>query len=148
MIYKILVILHLLGATVWIGGHLVLVSVVLPGARRRRDPDAILAFERGYGRLGIGALALQLVTGLWLATFWIGDWSTLLADPTPAARLAMAKLTLLVITVIIAIHADRRVLPRLTPERIRAFTIHAHVVTALAVLMLVVGASIRLGGPL
>ncbi|MBV1860098.1 MAG: hypothetical protein KUG77_16920, partial [Nannocystaceae bacterium] len=36
---------HILGATVWTGGHLVLVLVVLPRARRGGDPSVVQEFE-------------------------------------------------------------------------------------------------------
>ncbi|WKZ66749.1 MAG: hypothetical protein QY325_02230 [Flavobacteriales bacterium] len=42
-----LLILHLLGASIWVGGHLVLLLTVLPGALKARDAERILAFERG-----------------------------------------------------------------------------------------------------
>ncbi len=45
MLFKILVILHTLGATVWTGGHLVLAVTVLPKALKSRNPDLIHQFE-------------------------------------------------------------------------------------------------------
>ena len=62
-----LIILHLLGASVWVGGHLVLLLSVLPKALRDRDPTVILRFEHPFERIGIPALVLQLITGLLLA---------------------------------------------------------------------------------
>jgi putative copper export protein len=146
MMYKALVVLHLLGASVWIGGHAALVSAVLPRAMRERKPERIIEFERGYGRLGLAALALQFVTGVWLATYWISDWGAVLREPTPAGTGVALKLALLTATVVLAGHAHHSLLSRLTPERLRGFAVHAWIVTGLAVLMLVVGASIRLGG--
>jgi uncharacterized membrane protein len=40
MLFKILVILHTLGATVWTGGHLVLAATVLPQALKNRNSQA------------------------------------------------------------------------------------------------------------
>ncbi|WP_257791643.1 hypothetical protein [Solilutibacter oculi] len=40
--------LHLLGASVWVGGHLVLALGVLPGVLRQRDVAMLLAFESRY----------------------------------------------------------------------------------------------------
>ncbi|MEV1968220.1 hypothetical protein ABZR56_17340, partial [Pseudomonas aeruginosa] len=53
---------------IWVGGHLVLALGILPGALRRRDPQAIRAFEQVYERIGIPALreverALALYAG-------------------------------------------------------------------------------------
>jgi hypothetical protein len=44
--YRILIALHLVGASVWIGGHLVLATTILPRALRNRDPAIILDFEK------------------------------------------------------------------------------------------------------
>lgn len=63
----IALVLHLLGATVWVGGHLVLLITVLPKALRDRNPHPVLEFEKPFERIGIPALVLQVITGLWLA---------------------------------------------------------------------------------
>lgn len=148
MLYKVLVILHLLGGAVWIGGHVVLVCVVLPQALRERNPKRIVDFERGFGKVGLVALASQLATGVWLANIWLGGWGNIFSQPTPATHLVITKLVLLVMTVGLAGHAYHRVLPRLDEGRMRLFVFHAWATTGLAILMLVVGASVRLGGPL
>ena len=57
-------ILHILAATIWAGGHLVLASAVLPRALKERDVDAILSFESKYERIGMPALLIQIATGL------------------------------------------------------------------------------------
>ncbi len=157
MLHQVLVILHLLGAATWIGGHLVLVRVVLPSALRSRDPKGILDFERGYGRIGLTALVLQVGTGAWLAATWLGGWRHVLDFSVPAAHLVIAKLVLLGATLVQAGYAYHRLIPRLVAVRdepteaikpLRSFALHAWITTLLAVLMLIVGASIRLGGPL
>ncbi len=81
---RTLLFLHLLGAAIWVGGHLVLALGILPGALRRRDPQAIRAFEQVYERIGIPALLLQVVSGLWLASLWLpfDHWF----GATPVAR--------------------------------------------------------------
>ena len=65
MLFKILVVLHILGATVWTGGHLVLAATVLPQALKHRDPDHIHQFEEHFEGFGLTALLLQVTTGLW-----------------------------------------------------------------------------------
>ncbi|HBL59929.1 MAG TPA: copper resistance protein CopD, partial [Cyanobacteria bacterium UBA8803] len=52
MLFKILVILHTLGATVWTGGHLVLAVTVLPPALKHREPDRIHQFEEHHLAIG------------------------------------------------------------------------------------------------
>ncbi|MCC6428285.1 MAG: CopD family protein [Phycisphaerales bacterium] len=156
MLHKALVILHLLGAAAWIGGHIVLVLVVLPPALRARDTKAVLHFERGYGRVGLAALAIQIVTGSLLASKWLGGWGNILNFSVPAAHLVLAKLALLGVTLVHAGYAFHRLLPRLAAVHdtngpaatspLRRFALHAWITTMLAVLLLIVGASFRLGG--
>ena len=66
--------LHLLAATVWTGGHLVLAFTVLPRALRQRSPQALLDFEQGYEHMGMPALLIQVATGLWMALQLVPDW--------------------------------------------------------------------------
>ena len=148
MLYRLLVILHLFGAVTWIGGHLVLVRVILPAARRANDPAPVREFERSFGQTAIAALVLQIGTGLWLvsASPFIGGWSSMFREPTAATHLALAKLVLLVIVLAMAGHASHRILPRLSAETLGRFAIHAWIVTVLSLVMLVCGAGIRLGG--
>lgn len=141
-----MVMLHILGACVWIGGHVVLVCMVLPRAVKRNDPVPIIEFERGYGRLGLASLVIQLATGLWLAHRWIGDWSALFRQPTPQAYLVLTKLLVLVLTVFLASYTFHRVLPRIGEQGLRRFALLSVATTALAVIMLVLGVGIRTGG--
>ena len=79
-IHGILIFLHILGATVWTGGHLVLATAVLPRVLKERSPDELLRFESRYERIGIPALLIQVATGLWLAHQLvpdIGQWFNL-----------------------------------------------------------------------
>jgi putative copper export protein len=145
MTYRLLVALHLLGAAVWVGGHLVLSLSVLPRALRARDPKIIREFESGFERLGIPALLVQIVTGPWLASHWaphIADW---FFPSTPQARLVLVKLVLLAATVALAVHARLRVVPQLDAATLRFLAYHIVAVTLLGVALLVVGVAIRTG---
>lgn len=146
MVAKLALILHLLGSAVWIGGHIVLVRVVLPSARKAGDAGPVIAFERAYGRLGKAALLLQVGTGVWLASPYVGGWSEFLTTATPMRHLVIGKIALLATIVALAAHASHRVLPRLRAETLGAFAIHAWIVTVLSVLLVVLGAGIRTGG--
>lgn len=146
MTYRLLVALHLLGATVWVGGHLVLSLAVLPRALRARDPAIVRDFESGFERLGIPALLVQVVTGLWLAYHWTPHWADWFSPSTPQARLVLLKLVLLAATVVLAIHARLRVIPRLDSATLRLLAYHIVAVTLLGVALLVVGVGIRTGG--
>lgn len=144
MLYATLLTLHVLGATIWVGGHLLLAVAILPGAWRARDPDPIRAFESRYERIGLPALILQVVTGIWLALQIAPDPADWLAAPG-AGRAAAVKLGLLLATVGLAIHARLWLIPTLRPDTVRALGLHIIGVTLLALAMLVVGVLIRFG---
>jgi putative copper export protein len=143
--YRLLVTLHLLGATVWVGGHLVLSLSVLPRALRARDPAIIREFETGFERLGIPALLVQIVTGLWLAYHWAPHVAGWFSPSTPQARLVLVKLVLLGATVALAVHARLRVVPQLDAATLRFLAYHVVAITLLGVALLVAGVAIRTG---
>lgn len=138
--------LHVLGATVWTGGHIVLVSAVLVEALRRRDPEIVRSFEARYERVALPALAVQVVTGLWLAAVYVPEPRQWLAFDTPVSRLVGLKLLFLAATLALAADARLRLLPRLAAGELRALAWHIVPVSVLAVLLAVAGVGIRLGG--
>lgn len=144
-IYYILLLLHILGATVWTGGHLVLATTVLPRALRARRAAILMDFERGYERLGMPALGLQVFTGLWLAHRLIGSPANWL-DASPLAHVVQFKLLCLVGTAALAIHAKTCAIPRLCDDNLPVMAWHIGGVTIFSVLFVLAGASARLGG--
>ena len=48
--------LHILAATVWTGGHLVLAIVILPQILKKRDVKGLMEFETKYESMGMPAL--------------------------------------------------------------------------------------------
>jgi putative copper export protein len=66
--------LHVLAATVWVGGQIVLAGLV-PGLRRL-SPDAPRAAARRFNLLAWPAFAVLVVTGVWnLLAVDVGDTS-------------------------------------------------------------------------
>jgi putative copper export protein len=145
-VYRLLVILHLLGATVWVGGHLVLSLVVLPRALRTRDASVVAEFESGYERIGLPALLLQVITGVWLALHWVPDIRTWLAPASLHGWLVLVKLGLLAATLALAAHARFRLVPTLDAGALSTLAFHVVGVTLLGVAMLITGVAIRTGG--
>lgn len=138
--------LHVLGATVWTGGHLVLSLTVLPRALRRRNPDLLREFEARFESIGIPALAIQVVTGVWLASRLVprvSEWFSLAT--VPATNVA-AKLLLLLLTLALALHARLRLIPSLNERTLPLLAGHVIAVTLLAVLFVLVGVGFRSGG--
>ena len=144
--YQLMLILHILGATVWTGGHLVLAIAILPQALRRHDPALILGFESRYERVGIPALVVQVVTGIWLAYRMLPDPAAWFGFETHVASHIAVKLMLLLLTATFAIDARVRIIPRLRSETLPALAWHIIPVTILSVLFVVVGVGMRTGG--
>ncbi|WP_337886040.1 CopD family protein [Fischerella thermalis] len=146
MLFKILVILHTLGATVWTGGHLVLAVTILPQALRNRDPDRIHQFEEHFEGFGLVALLLQVMTGLWLTWIYFPGLQNFWAFDSFLSRYIGIKLGLLLATLALAVHARFFIIPNLTKETLNSLAYHIVGVTMLAVLFVILGAGIRVGG--
>ena len=143
--YYIALSLHLLGAAIWAGGHLVLALTILPRALREQRAATVSEFEASFERVGLPALAVQVVTGLWLAEHLLGapgNWF----DDNPVAHVVQVKLGLLALTLALAVHARLRVIPRLDDETLPTLAWHIRIVTLAAVLFVLAGASIRFAG--
>lgn len=143
--YKYVLLIHLLGACVWTGGHLVLTLAVLPEVLRTRSVERLRQFEAAFERVGLPALLTQLATGLWLALLFLPDPQQWLDTDLPQARAILTKLGLLGCTVLIAANARLRVIPRLTPAKLPLMAAHILAVTALSVLFVLSGVAIRTG---
>ena len=143
--YYILLSLHILGATIWAGGHLVLAVTILPEALRQHRAATVREFERRFERIGLPALAVQIVTGVWLAQRLLRSPDHWL-EGNSVARTVQVKLGLLVVTVGLAVHARFRVIPKLSDATLPTLAWHIRLVTLAAVLFVLAGASIRVGG--
>ncbi len=143
--YALVLLAHVLGATVWTGGHLVLALGVLPEALRLRDAAPVQAFEARYERIGLPALALQVATGLWMAARAVppSRWFDL---ATPGAAWVSAKLALLAVSVALALHARLRIVPTLRAETLGALAGHIVAITVTAVAFVAAGVGLRTGG--
>ncbi|ABW31646.1 CopD family protein [Acaryochloris marina] len=146
MLFKLLVILHTLGATVWTGGHLVLAVTVLPLAMQNRDPDRIHTFEEHFEGFGLASLLLQTITGVWLTWIYFPGFQNFLAFQSYLSIYIAIKLSLLLGTLALALHARFFIIPKLTQETLNELAFHIIGVTTLAVLFVVMGVGIRLGG--
>jgi len=145
-VHSFVLFLHVLGATLWTGGHLVLALVVLPRALSNREPRLLLEFESGYEKIGMPALVVQVVTGFMLAHKLMPDWTHWFSAENPVSRLLLVKLTLLVLTLGLAAHARLYLIPRLGTGNLNLLAGHIITITLLAVLFVAAGVSFRSGG--
>lgn len=59
--------LHLLGATVWVGGLLTMAALIPAARRAGASTEVIRAVARRFGMLSWVGMGILLVTGLWQA---------------------------------------------------------------------------------
>jgi putative copper export protein len=145
-IFPVLVIVHALAATVWTGGHLVLDLRVLPQALREQSAQRIRDFEELFEPLGLTALAIQVITGLWMGWIYLPGYRGLFQPGTPIGILIGSKLVLLAGTAALAVHARVRLIPQLSDNNLSGLAWHIRGITALAIAFVVVGGLIRVGG--
>ncbi len=143
--YGTLLLLHILSATIWTGGHIVLSVVILPKVLREDSPERLLDFESVYEKIGMPALIIQVVTGLTLAHGLVPDVSQWFNMANPVSHAIAAKLLLLLLTICFAIHARFRVIPVLSKSNLKVMAWHIIPVTFFSILFVVVGVSFRTG---
>ena len=144
--YPFILSVHILAATLWTGGHLILALGFLPEALRNRDAGLIQQFEQRYERIGLPAMGIQVLSGLWLAHVQQPDWRQWFGFLDSTAALISLKLGLLALTVVLALHARLRLIPNLGPASLPALALHIGAVTLLSVLFVLAGVGFRLRG--
>ena len=113
----VLRIVHLLSATIWVGGTIVLVFVGVP-AIRRLEGEARATAMRELGRrwrpLGWSAMGVAILSGLWLTDLHGGFNSAALS--TDFDRTLILKSVLVALLVVGAVSHDYVLGPRLQRE--------------------------------
>lgn len=140
---KLLILFHVIGACIWVGGHLVLSLSVLPKALREKDPQVVRVFEERFERIGIPSLVLQVITGLWMAAIYVPVKEWLSFDNVMSNHIAL-KLLLLLATILLAIHARFFIIPKLSADNLSSLGFHIVVVTLIAIALLFTGLNFRL----
>lgn len=146
MEHHLLLILHLFAATIWIGGHLILCIGYMPKALKHKDPSIITNYEKSYEKIGLPALLLLVVTGIMLSYNYdvkITDWFSF---KTSIEKVISIKLTLLLCTLALAIHARIFIIPKLSVKTLTLMGIHIIAITLIGIAMMVMGTFVRFGG--
>lgn len=141
---------HILGACIWVGGHLYLSLCVLPKAVLEQDSQIVLNFENSFEKLGMSALVVQVITGFYMAHQYLPTFALLGNTDNPIAVLVMMKIAWLVLTVLTALSAQLIVIPRLKHDvhnvKLRyVFVGHILLVTLLALAFMTTGVLFRTG---
>ena len=147
--HHILLVLHLIAATIWVGGHLVLAIGYLPKALKHKDFSYIGNFEKTYEPIGMPSLVVLIITGILMAYDYNAGFSSWFSFATPIERVVSLKLTFLLTTVCFAISAQTRVLPKLRKgqlNKLPEMAVHIICVTLIGVLMVILGSLVRIGG--
>lgn len=149
MNHHFLLIIHLLSAAVWVGGHLLICLGYLPEALKKKDPQIILKFEKKYEPIGMTSLVLLVITGIIMAYQYGVSIEYWFQFSTPIEKVVSIKLALLLTTVAFALSAQFRILPKLRNgaiNKLPEMAVHIISVTTIGVLMLIFGSFIRYGG--
>lgn len=146
MSHHLLLIFHLIGAAIWVGGHLVLTLGILPEVLRKKSPELLLNFERKYEKIGMPALVIMVITGVWMAYQFGQGISTWFHFSNPIETVISIKLLLLFSTVLFALSANLWVLPKLSAKTLPLMAFHIISVTIIGVCMLILGSFVRYGG--
>ncbi len=146
--HHFLLIIHLLSATIWVGGHLLLCLGYLPQALKKRDQHIILNYEGKFEAIGITSLILLVLTGIIMSYQFGVSVDQWFHFSSPIEQVVSTKISLLLLTVLFALSAQLRVIPKLrkSPERLNEMAFHIIGVTTIGVLMLIFGSFIRYGG--
>ncbi|RLA62626.1 MAG: copper resistance protein CopD [Epsilonproteobacteria bacterium] len=145
--YKWILALHIISATIWAGGHLILSIGFLPKALKEKDVSIITNFENVFEKVGIPALIIQVLTGFYLAwELTSGQLNQWFDFKTFHGIHIGLKLFFLTMTLFLAFHARFRIIPKLKKENLNSLAVHIVSVTILAVLLVLTGVSFRVGG--
>ena len=146
--HHLILILHLIAATIWVGGHLVLAIGYLPKALKRKDFSYIGNFEKTYEPIGMPSLAVLVITGILMAYDYNAGLSSWFSFATPIERVVSLKLICLLTSICFAISAQTRVLPKLRKgqlNKLPEMAVHIICVTFIGVVMVILGSLVRIG---
>ena len=148
MNHHLLLIIHLMSATVWVGGHLILVASYLPRAIKEKNQNYILNYEKKYEPIGMLSLILLILSGILMAYKYgvtIEHWFEF---ATPIEKVVSTKLLLLFATLLFALNAQFKVLPKLNNniKYLPEMALHILCVTIIGISMLILGSFVRFGG--
>ena len=146
ILHQIYLITHLLAATIWVGGHLFLSIRFLPEAFKKQDLSILTDFRLKFGKIGMPSLFILVITGILLAYDYDVPISKWFSFSSPIEKIVSIKLLLLFTSLALAVHSQKFVFPKLTPEKMMPVIIEIIIVTLIGVTMLILGSLVRLGG--
>lgn len=144
-IYGSLIVLHLIASSVWVGVQVVLTFSILPQGVKERDESTLYRIGAVYSSVGIPALLFSVMTGLILSYLHLPDFSSWLDFDNPMGRLIGMKVSLLVLMLVLGLDLRFRLFPKMGSTGLGVMKRHMALLTVVSVLLVVVGASFRIG---
>ena len=139
--YAVLQLIHVIAATIWVGGHIILLISLVPDAVKRRDMSLVAEFEKRYGMvLGLPSLLIAGATGIAMAHRYHGWFS----ESWPIGA-KIALFTALILIILLGRHELHRLRGKEVGEDSRRFAIHVLLVTAVSLMLVVMGWHLRFG---
>ena len=142
MLLKTIIFIHIICATIWTGGHLILTIGFLPKAFKKNDFSIIEQFESRFEPIGMSALVISVITGIYMATVYTTNFFSFDFSDHHNKHIYI-KFILLLCTIALAIHARFVLIPK---RDLKPLSYHILLVTILAVAFVFVGFSARSGG--
>jgi putative copper export protein len=135
----VLIILHILGASIWIGGMLILALGVLPKAKKAKSSAILRNFEGSFHILGMTALTVQLLTGFRIAMIYAGGMKYLFDFTNHAAVLFVWKMLFIILTMVVFVLFKKKTLANLTDENVSSASAMVWVLALLAIGLMILG---------
>lgn len=148
MNHQILLIIHLICISIWVGGHLFLALRILPVLFKEKSAAKLFTFGDSFEPLGMGALVLIVTTGVWMALQLGVPVSSWFHFASPIESVVSTKLILLACILLLAISVRTRINPTLksSPKKLPELAVHIVLINLLILTMLILGTVIRYGG--
>lgn len=146
MLHQIYLIIHLLAATIWVGGHLLLLLRYVPKAIKSKSLEELSAFRKNFEPVGMPSLFILIITGILMAYDYNITFEKWFLFENSIEKIVNIKLILLFISLTLAFITIKFVLPSI--NKISPFILYFIIffVTTIAVTMLVLGSLVRIGG--
>lgn len=136
---SVLVILHILGASIWIGGMLIMALGALPKAKKASDASLLKNYEGSFHILGMIAITIQFLTGFRLAMIYAGGMKGLFNFSNHAAVLFMWKLVIVLLSAGLFVVFKKKTLSNLDNNNISSASAIVWLIALLAIAQMVLG---------
>ncbi|WP_282787980.1 copper resistance protein CopD [Flavobacterium croceum] len=146
MLHQLILIIHLLAATIWVGGHLILLLRYVPKAIKNKSLEELSAFRKNFEPVGMPSLFILIVTGIIMAYNYNVTIEKWFLFENAIEKIVSIKLILLFVSLTLAFITIKFVLPSI--DKLSPFLLYfiIFLVTTIAVMMLILGSLVRVGG--